>query len=840
MPTLSQKDLERFTVVDHRDRVAFVVLVGERIIAVGRYDRTDDDTAEVAFNVSDSRQGTGLGSVLLEHLAAAARERGIRTFTAEVLPQNTKMLNVFTDAGFDVERTYDDGVVLVSFSIDPTERSLAVMAEREHAAEATAMERLLHPESILLVGVSTRGDSPGGRILAALERSEFPGAVHLVARDAFEIRGHRTHHRIADVPGPVDLAVLAVRPDACLEAVEDCAAIGVRSVVIPTETFASAPDGAQLQRRLLGAIRGHGMRLLGPGSFGFLRTGDDGLNISLAPGTPTPGRTALAGQSSALSAMLLAGVDARGTGVSEFVSVGNRADVSLNDCLQHWEGDPDVDVIGLALESMGNPRKFTRIARRLTRSTPLIVMRPPATGSSVPPGHLVRTSTLPRRALDQVLASAGVVQATQGVDHLLDITDAIARQGLPQGPRVGLLTNTPALGEALRGAADTAHLDVRIDNRSVPLTGSHRLVERAFTSMAALDHVDLVVAGVLDTMVGEPAQVIRQMATVARNCEVALLVCLVTTRERMEQVRQAVRDDPVLPPVFATPYAAVRAGAGMLAAALRPHVDETAPPILDGIDPAGARRLVEEAIPAPHGEARMDATGVMELLEAYGITVLPSLPASDEELAVRNAEQLGYPVALKSSDPILRHRADLGGVRLDLADASHVRHAHREMRKRLAFSSAPLHVQSMAEPGVPMVVRTVEDPALGPVISLSVAGDATDLLDDIAYAIPPLSMPAAHRLIDAPAASARLDGRRGLPPADRDALADLLVRVGRLAEDLPEVASLELYPVIVAQHGCVVVGADATVATAPNRTDSARRTLAGPVDTPPDSDRAQK
>ncbi|MFC0675996.1 GNAT family N-acetyltransferase, partial [Brachybacterium hainanense] len=569
MPRLSPRDLARFTRVDHHDRVAFVVLQGDDIIAVGRYDRVDEREAEVAFNVADSQQGQGLASILLEHLAAAARERGIHTFTAEVLPQNQKMIGVFADAGFDVRRTLDDGVVLVEFRIDPTARSLAVMAERERRVEARAMERLLHPGSVLIIGISSRSDTPANRILRALDRSGYAGAVRVVARDAFEVAGHPAHARIADVPGPVDLAVIALRPEACLDAVDECAAIGVRSVVIPTEGFSEdrAAHG-DLQRRLVAQVRRHGMRLLGPGALGFLRTGDEPLNLSLSPRLPRAGHAALAAQSSALAAMLLAATDRRGTGVHEFVAAGNRADVSLNDCLQHWDEDEEVSVLGLALESMGNPRKFTRIARRITRSRPVVVLRPPGVSTTAPPGHDVRASSLPRPALDQVLASAGVVRA-DNVDHLMDLVDALERQGAPLGPRLGLLSNTAALGEALRGAADRHGAAVAIDNRSVPLADDPRLIQRAFTSMAALGGVDLVVAAVVDPLHGDLVGMLRSMATVARHSEVALVVCLVTDRERWLAVEEAVRADGTLPPVHTSPAAAMRAAAGMLAAARR-------------------------------------------------------------------------------------------------------------------------------------------------------------------------------------------------------------------------------------------------------------------------------
>ena len=842
MPRLSERDLARFTTVDHRDRVAFVVLVGKDIVAVGRYDRTSPRSAEVAFNVADSRQGSGLGSVLLEHLAAAAREQGIDVFTAEVLPQNTKMIKVFTEAGFDVDRTLDDGVVMVSFRIDPTARSLAVMAEREHRAEARAMERLLHPESVLLVGVSSHRDSVGGRFLTALEGSGYAGTVHLVSREALELRGRRAWARISEVPGPVDLAVIALRPEACLDAVEECAEIGVRSVVIPTEGFADSERGRSLQRELVARIRRHGMRLLGPGSLGMLRTGDSPLSLSLAPHMPRAGRAALAGQSSALSAMLLAGTDARGIGLHEFVGVGNRADVSLNDTLQHWEDDEEVGVIGLALESMGNPRKFTRIARRLTRRTPLIVLRPPGSESHLPPGHDVRRSTLPRRALDQVLDSAGVVQ-TGGVDHLLDVVDGIERQGLPLGPRVGILSNTAALGASLRGAADRAGLRIVAENRSVPLSPDPRLIQRAFTTMAALGEVDLVIAGVLDAQGEDAEEVLRQMAIVARHSEVVLLVCVVTGSDRFDALRGRVRVDPQLPPVHATPFAVVRAASGLLEAALRPAADDEEPARREDVDRVAAREIAERLLrdhpgagsPSDPGdrtgaevEIEVGGEDVAALLAAYGIELLQGRRVADEDEALARAAEIGYPVALKSTDPVLRHRADLGGVRLGIPDAVQLRHAVQAMRKDLSYSSAPLEVQAMAPAGVPMVVRSVEDPSLGPVLSLSVAGDATDLLDDIAYAIPPFSEAGAHRLVDAPASAVKLRGTRGLPPADRDALADLVVRVGLLAEDLPELAFLELYPVLVSQHGVTVVGAGARLAPAPNRTDGARRTLSGP------------
>ncbi len=831
MPELSPRDLERFTVVDHRDREALVVLHGEEIIAVGRYDRVEPTEAEVAFNVSDHYQGKGLGSVLLEHLAAAAREMGIHTFIAEVLPQNHRMISVFTDAGFDIRRSFDDGVVAVELAIDPTARSEAVRAEREHRAEARAMERMLTPASVLVVGVSASRDSVGGRILRAIETSGYDGLVHVITRDAFEVGGRRAYARISEVPGPVDMAVLALRAADAVDAISQCAAIGVGSLVIPSEGFADVgEDGARLQRELVARARRHGMRLLGPAAFGFLRTGEHPINVSLSPRLPRPGSTALAGQSSALAAMILAGADARGVGVAEFVGSGNRADVSINDCLQRWDEDRGVSVIGLALESMGNPRKFTRLARRVTRTTPVVVLRPPGLTGTAPPGHEVRTSVLPRRALDQVLASAGVVP-TRSVDHLADVLEMLDREGVPPGTRVGLIANNPALGASLRGAADDFGLEVAAENRSVPLRDDPRLILRAFTRMAAPGGVDVVVLGILDPLTADLADLLRQLATVADGSAVALVVCVVSDPERYDALRAQVREDHVLPPLHTTPALAMRAAAGAIAHVRRPLADDAEPAERADVDREGARTRVRTLLETCDDPARgleLDTAQARDLLARYGLDLLESRVVEDEEQALAAASELGYPVALKSTDPLLSHRADLGGVRLDIPDAVQLRHAQTAMRRELGFSSAPLLVQPMAPPGVAVVVRSEEDPSLGPVVSFSLAGDAADLLGDVAYDIPPFTEAGAARLVSRPATAVKLDGIRGLPAVDRAALVEIVIRVGLMAEDLPELRTLELYPVVVSTRGAALVGARIHLATAPNRTDGARRALLDP------------
>lgn len=844
MPRLSEKDLRRFTTVDHRDRVAFVVLQGEEIIAVGRYDRVADGEAEVAFNVADHRQGLGIGSMLLEHLAAAARERGITTFTAEVHPSNSAMLRVFADAGFDVRRTLDDGVLLVEFPISPTERSRAVIAEREHRAESRAMERLLHPRSVLVVGVSTRMETAGSHMIRSLERSGWNGTVHIVSRDLFEYHGHTVHGRIEDVPGPVDLAVLAVHPRRVIDAIDSCASIGVKGLLVPTEVYTGdEADGGALQRSVIARARRHGMRVMGPGSLGFLRVGtDDPVSLSLATRTPRPGPVALAAQSAALSAQLLAAADARGTGVHEFVSVGARADVSLNDCLQHWQDDEAISVIGLGIESFGNPRKFMRLARRITRERPLVIMRPPGTAAEHAHRHLTRRVRLGRRGLDQVLGSAGVVR-TETPGQLMNVVDAIARLGLPRGPRVGLIANSPALAETLRASVEGEGIDTIAEARTVPLASDRTMLSRAVVSTAARGGVDLLIGAFLDPLDGDLAGLLRTASDVARHSEVPLVLCIISDHERFSALQQEVRADPLLPPVHAEPGEAARTAAGLLAARRAVGASQAVPERFE-VDVDSARRIIRAALleagtdpdtveRAPVGAPREEAPGIeldpdraRALLACYGLEVTPSRLASTAEEAVRAARELGYPAVLKSSAESLRHRADLGAVRLDIVDDAQMRRAHREMSEQLG-DRAPLLVQPQVRAGVPVVMRTEEDPALGPVLTVSLAGDATDLLGDTASAIPPLAREAAHQLLTTPVSARRLAGGNGVPPADMDALAEVVMRLGQLCDDHPDIRRCTLHPVLAAPDGARIVDARLVLAPAPNRMEGLRRVLIG-------------
>ncbi|MFE7778774.1 GNAT family N-acetyltransferase [Streptomyces sp. NPDC057445] len=459
-PRLSAKDVHRFTHHDYVDRVGLAATVGGEFIATVRYDRIDAtgmpasapaDEAEVAFLVQDAHQGRGVASALLEHVTAVARERGIRRFAAEVLPANSKMIKVFTDAGYTQKRSFEDGAVRLTLDLEPTAKSLAVQRAREQRAEARSVQRLLAPGSVAVIGA---GRTPGGVGRAALGNllaSGYTGRIYAVNRalapDVRSLDGVPAFRSVAEIGEPVDLAVVAVPAERVPEVVADCGEHGVQGLVVLAAGYAeSGAGGRERQRELVRQARSYGMRIIGPNAFGIINTADTvRLNASLAPESPAPGRTGLFTQSGAIGIALLSGLHRRGAGLSSFISSGNRADVSGNDFLQYWYEDPDTDVVLLYLESIGNPRKFTRLARRTAAAKPVVVVRGARHSGSAPPGHAVPTTRVPYATVSELLAQAGVIR----VDTVTELVDAgllLAGQPLPAGPRVAILGNSESLG----------------------------------------------------------------------------------------------------------------------------------------------------------------------------------------------------------------------------------------------------------------------------------------------------------------------------------------------------------------------------------------------------------
>ncbi len=517
---LSERDVHRFTNVDNVDRVALVVTVRGEIIGVGRWDRIEASSAEVAFNISDHYQGKGIGSVLLEHLAVIGQELGVTRFVAEVLPQNRRMLNVFKEAGYAVQHHYEDGVVGVSFDIRPTEQSTAVRLSREHRAESVSVHALFHPESIAVVGAGRRPSSIGHRLLDNILQGGFTGPVYAVNHEALEVLGLPAHARVGDIPGPVDLAVVAVPADSVLDVVDECAAKGVRSLLIASGGFAeSGGDGGERQDELRRRARESGMRVVGPNSFGLLNTDPMvRLNATLAPRTPSSGGLGLFAQSGALGIAVLASADRRGLGVSTFASAGNRVDVSGNDLMQYWIDDPQSHAVGLYLESMGNPRKFSRIARSLSTTKPVIVVSSGVSAYGAPPGHRVRETHVPTGAFTAMLRQAGVIRV-ENVHQLFDVAQLVIHQPLPAGQRVAIVGNSDALGALTAQAALSWGLDIVHGPVSLPAAAGAAQFSSALRAAFDDEQVDSVLTCFIPPLETVDAQVVAAVRDISRHSE---------------------------------------------------------------------------------------------------------------------------------------------------------------------------------------------------------------------------------------------------------------------------------------------------------------------------------
>ncbi|MGV9914828.1 bifunctional acetate--CoA ligase family protein/GNAT family N-acetyltransferase [Streptomyces tendae] len=974
-PRLSAKDVHRFTHHDFVDRVGLAATIGGEFIATVRYDRigaggtpatAPADEAEVAFLVQDAHQGRGVASALLEHIAAVARERGIRRFAAEVLPANNKMIKVFMDAGYTQKRSFEDGVVRLEFDLEPTDRSLAVQYAREHRAEARSVQRLLQPGSVAVVGTGRTPGGVGRSILGNIRDAGYTGRLYAVNRafpeDQKELDGVTACRSVRDIDGPVDLAVVTVPAEHVPDVVTECGEHGVQGLVVITAGYAdSGPEGRERQRALVRHARTYGMRIIGPNAFGIINTSPDvRLNASLAPEMPRPGQIGLFAQSGAIGIALLSRLHRRGggvtgvTGVSTFVSSGNRADVSGNDVLQYWYDDPRTDVALMYLESIGNPRKFTRLARRTAAAKPLVVVQGARHGGVAPQGHAVRATRLPHATVSALLRQAGVIR----VDTITDLVDAgllLARQPLPAGPRVAILGNSESLGLLTydaclsEGLRPQPPLDL---TTAASADDFHAALARALAD----DTCDAVVVTAIPT-VGEGAAGDAALAEALRSAAAAVptkpvLVVHVELGGLAEALSAATSTAPQGAPGAATPPAssapsgtgaaaasraapdraagsATSAGARAAAdpdpdaqadpgtepqaapgtaarpdpgAAARPApaasteaasgpasraTPGTAPHAAPGSagEPPAASAPSPSAAPAPDGahlipaypaaeravralgeavayaQWRRDAADpgrvpeyedidekgaaeqiaghlargqgltlgsreTCDLLGRYGVHVHRALAAPTPDDAAAAARTIGYPVALKATAPHLRHRADLGGVRLDLADEEQLRRAYAELTELFGTPTElrPV-VQGMAPRGVDTVVRAVIDPAAGAVLSFGLAGAATQLLGDMAHRLIPVTDRDATSLIRSIRTAPLLFGWRGSAPVDAAALEELLLRVSRLVDDHPEVVAVTLEPVVVAPHGLSVLGASVRLAPPPARDDLGPRTL---------------
>jgi acyl-CoA synthetase (NDP forming) len=775
---------------------------------------------------------------------------------------------VFTDAGYQQKRHFEDGVVRLEFDLEPTDRSLAVQRAREQRAEARSVQRLLAPGSVAVVGAGRAPGGVGRSVLDNLREAGFTGRLYAVnkALQEKELDGVPAHRSVRDIAEPVDLAVVAVPAPFVPEVVAECGEHGVQGLVVVSAGYAeSGPAGRERQRALVRQARTYGMRIIGPNAFGVINTSPEvRLNASLAPEMPRPGRIGLFAQSGAIGIALLSRLHRRGggvtgvTGVSTFVSSGNRADVSGNDVLQYWYDDPDTDVALMYLESIGNPRKFTRLARRTAAAKPLVVVQG-ARHAAAPQGHAVRATRLPHATVSALLRQAGVIR----VDTITELVDAgllLARQPLPAGPRVAILGNSESLGLLTFDACLAEGLRP-LPPLDLTTAASAEDFHRALTKALTDDRCDAVVVTAIPA-VGETSAQDAALAQALRSASASapakpVLVVHVelgglaealsaaastapqaaSTAPGAQAPRPAERPatvvsgppevSPRLIPAYPAAERAVRAlgEAVKYAQWRREAADPGKVPEYEDIDEKGAAEQIDELLSRGSG-LTLGPEDACVLLGRYGIDVHRALPAPTPDEAAAAARTLGYPVALKTTAPHLRHRADLGGVRLDLTDEAQLRWAYTELTDLFGTPEVlrPV-VQSMAPRGVDTVVRAVIDPAAGAVLSFGLAGAASELLGDTAHRLVPVTDRDASSLVRSIRTAPLLFGWRGSAPVDTVALEELMLRVSRLVDDHPEVVAVSLEPVVVAPRGLSVLGATVRLARAPVRDDLGPRTL---------------
>lgn len=814
-PTLSDKDVKRFTQVDFDRRVAFVMTLGENIIATGRYDAIDNEEAEVAFLVEDAHQGRGVGQLLLEHLAQAARERDIRRFVADVLPANSRMLQIFREMGYQVEGTLDAGVQRLIFPIDATDTSVGVMRAREHRAEAASIERIFNAKSVAVVGASRRPGSIGQAMVRNLVLGDYWGQVYAVNPLAEAVSGLPAYSSVTDIPHDVDLAIIAVPADAVPDVVLDCASKGVHGLVVISSGFAEqGPKGRQQQRKLLGLSRSYGLRLIGPNCLGIINTAPMvQLNASLAPNMPPRGRVGFFCQSGALGTAILESVTRRGLGLSTFVSAGNRADVSGNDLLQYWQEDDATEVILLYLESIGNPRKFSRIARRVSQTKPIVAVKSGRSTQGVPVGHAVKRTSAPQAAVDAMFRQAGVIQVDT-LDEMFDVAQLLAHQPLPRGNRIGIVGNSDALGLLVADAATAAGLQVT-DPISLGAGADADDFEQALDTALVNPDIDALVVVYIPPLNTTGEEVANVLAAVGEQSDkpiVSTFLGSVGVPEllRVPELGGAAGRGSV--PSYPAPESAVRALSRVVNYAKWSSREQGE--IRAGLDhrTGDARALIRDVLASAPRGAILSTDQVHSLLACYGIDLWTWINVHNKEEAIAAGEELGWNVILKAGSEHFRSRPDLAHVLYGIDNAREMRKAWDElsgwtgMRRNTEF-----FVQRQSPTGIPVAFNAIEDSLFGPLVSFGLAGAPSQLLGDLAYGIPPLTDVDAQTMIAELKSAPLLFGYRGSDPVDVKAIQDILQRLAALKDDLPEVAELDLEPVLVNSDGFTALSARAKV-----------------------------
>jgi len=821
---VTDEEIEYFTSVDYDDRMAFVAEIGRDLVAVGRYDRMEDDAsaAEVAFSVDDAHHGRGLGSHLLSHLTNYARNNGVTAFRAFVLAENYPMMRLFRGSGYRMKRGMGEGIYEVEFPVEKSEEASRVASSHEQQAVAASLLPIFYPRSVAIIGASRDMQSIGGRVMRNVLDAHFSGAVYPVNPNSPTVGSVKAYRSVLDIPDPIDVAVIVVPSRLVVPVVEECAKKGVKGLVVISAGFSeTGAEGAALEEDLRDVVRVSGMRMIGPNCMGMLNT-DPAVNLDLtfAPTYPPRGNVAMSSQSGALGIAILDYADKLDIGISSFVSVGNKADVGANDLLLYWEGDPATDVILLYVESFGQPRRFARIARRIGKEKPIIAVKSGRTsaGARAASSHTGALASV-EVAVSALFRQAGVIRVDT-LEQMFEAASLLANQPPPGGRRVAVLTNAGGPGILCVDALESEGLEVPEFSDALQA----ELQSHLSSDAAVRNPVDMIASAGPDQY-----QACLEALLASDEIDAAIVIFIPTSPGALRPIHAAVHEavaagmvDKTLLTVFMeadageippTPEGAPRLpnytfpepAARALARAARyaEWVERPEGEIVefDDLDVEAAQKVIWEALPRLGADGGwLEPDEAEAVLAAFGVNQAVSKVVTTRREAIEAASEIGGSVVLKVIAPSALHKSDVGGIILDVQGDDAVGEAFDEVTSVVDDAEGAL-VQEFVGEGHEVIVGMTEDPSFGPLIAFGLGGVFVELIGDVAFRIHPLTDLDADEMIGEVRSAPLLEGYRGGPAGDVPALKETLLRLSALVEALPEIAEFDLNPVKILEPG---------------------------------------
>jgi len=836
---MRREDALRFCTVDYKNSFAFVAEAIEggkkRIVAVGRYNRMPDGTtAEVAFVIEDKYQEKGIGTKFIEWLAVVARENDIDTFEAYVMQENTMMLSVFQGYGFHMKREFRDNIVYITFPLTKTPEVVKKKDERAHTATYNSLKSIISPRSVAVIGASNRKGSIGQLVFQSVMQNGFSGIIYPVTPTSMAVMSVKAYPSILDIQGEIDLAIIVVPAPQVLQVADECGRKKVKGIIVISDGFRErGHEGEALEKALRETAFGYGMRIIGPNCMGFINTDPRiSLNATFALISPLHGNIAFISQSGALGLGILQFAKKLDIGFSNFMSVGNRADIASTDMLQYWERDPATRVILLYLESFDNTDKFSRISKRVSMKKPILAIKGGTSdaGSRAAMSHTgaMATSDI---VSDALFRQAGIIRVNS-IENLFHSARLLASQPVPRGRRVAILTNGGGPGTVAADSCSYNDLilqpiskgiseklkavitrDIGINN---PLDLTAGISAKEFEATLKIlaedpdnDAIILIYVPPAGEGIEEIEDAIRTVAPLAAKKEKPLVACFVG------QTDLAGKHMPheQFVPYYPFPEDAVIALTNAVRYGEMVRGDHGNIPVFSDIESKTGKNLVKSVLISSHERPLWVPNKEMnELLGNYRIRTVETGQAETASEAAALAVKIGFPVVIKLVSSTITHKSDVGGVILDVKTREEADASFNQIRDNLAkmgreHEMQGVMIQKMLKDGAEVIVGVKEDASLGHVIMFGLGGIYAELLKDTAVRLHPLRDSDAREMISSVKMVELLKGYRGSTPMDMQSLEELLLRISAMVEDIPQITEMDLNPIKVLPQGqgyCVV------------------------------------